>query len=188
MRDLRDHGVQALDVLDVDGGVNVDAVTEQLLDVEVALGMAAAGRIGVGELIDQDDLRVAGDDGVEIHLLERLSPVFEPLAGNDLEILEQGLRLLAPVGFDDANDDVIAVLLSGARLLQHLIGLADAGSGAHEDLEPAGLTLFAPRGLEQGLRRRSLVRVAPLLRHQGSSSLPCKASSPTGPPRDRAPN
>jgi len=30
--------------------------------------------------------------------------------------------------------------------------------------------LFAPRGLEQGLRRRSLVRVAPLIRHQESNS------------------
>src|SRR5262249_5655139 len=61
---------------------------------------------------------------------------------------------------------IVAVLLPGARLLQHLVGLADAGGGADEDLEPAGLTLFAPGGLEQGLRRRSLVRVAPLLRHQ----------------------
>src|SRR5262249_9547600 len=34
----------------------------------------------------------------------------------------------------------------------------------------AGLTLFAPRGLEQGLRRRSLVRVAPLIRHHESNS------------------
>jgi hypothetical protein len=30
--------------------------------------------------------------------------------------------------------------------------------------------LFAPRGLEQGLRRRSLVRVAPLIRHHESNS------------------
>src|SRR5262249_5949448 len=152
MRDLRDHVVEALDVLDVDGGVNVDAVTEQLLDVEVALGMAAAGLIGVGELIDQDDLRAAGDDGVEVQLIERLSRVFKPLAGNDLEILEQGLRLLAPVGFDDADDDIVAVALARARLLQHFIGLADAGRGTDEDLEPAGPTLFAPRGLEYGLQ------------------------------------
>ena len=31
-----------------------------------------------------------------------------------------------------------AVLLAGARLLQHLVGLADAGRGADEDLQPAG--------------------------------------------------
>ena len=72
--DLRDDVVQALDVLDVDGGVDVDAVAEQLLDIEIALGVAAAGRVGVGELVDQHDLRTARDDGVEVHLLERSGP------------------------------------------------------------------------------------------------------------------
>ncbi len=92
MRDLRDHVVEALDVLDVDGGVDVDAAVQQLLDVEVALGVTTAGRVGMGKLVDQRDLRAAGDDGVEVHLLEPLSPVFEPLAGDDLQALEQGLR------------------------------------------------------------------------------------------------
>jgi hypothetical protein len=76
MRDLRDHIVEALDVLDIDRGVDVDAMIEQFLDVEVALGMAAAGCVGVGELVDQRDLRMAGDEGVEVHLLERLASVF----------------------------------------------------------------------------------------------------------------
>jgi hypothetical protein len=157
-------------VLDIDGGVNVDSVSEQFFNVEVALGVAAAGHVGVGELVDQHDLRVATDDGVEIHLLERLSPVFEPPAGNDLEPVEQGLRFLAPVGFDDADDDIVAILLPGARLLQHLVSLADAGRGADEDLESAGSAFFPPGSLEQGLRRGSLVRVAPLIRHQDSIS------------------
>src|SRR5262249_39510927 len=76
----------------------------------------------------------------------------------------------------DADEDIVAVLLPGARLLQHFVGLADAGRGADKDLEPAGLPLFAPRGLEQGLRRRSLVRVAPLIRHQDSRCLLSEAS------------
>src|SRR5215468_6813849 len=183
MRDLRHHIVETLDVLDIDGGVNVDSVSEQLFDVEVALGMAAAGRIGVSELVDQDDLRTPGDDGVEIHLIERLPPVFEPLAGNDLQPFEQGLRLLAPVGFDDADDDIVTVALAGAGLLQHFVGLANAGRGADEDLEPAGFMLFAPRGLEQGLRRRSLVRVAPLIRHHESCSLSLGPSTLSQMPR-----
>jgi hypothetical protein len=52
------------------------------------------------------------------------------------------------MGLDDTDDDVIAILLSGAGLLQHLIGLADAGSSTHEDLEPAGSAFFPPGGLE----------------------------------------
>ena len=62
VRDLGDDVVEALDVLDVDRGVDVDAAVEQLLDVEIALGMAAAGRIGMGELVDQHDLRAPRDD------------------------------------------------------------------------------------------------------------------------------
>ena len=54
-RDLGHDVVQALDVLDVDGGVDVDAVFQQLLDILVALGVAAAGNIGVRQLVDQDE-------------------------------------------------------------------------------------------------------------------------------------
>ena len=111
MRDLRDDVVEALDVLDVDCRVDVDAAAQQLLDVEVALGMTAAGRVGMGELVDQHDLRAAGDDGVEVHLLEPLALVFEPPAGDDLEPFEQRFRLLAAMRLDDADDDVVAVLL-----------------------------------------------------------------------------
>src|SRR5260370_1697545 len=109
---------------------------EEAVGIEVALGMAAAGRIGVSEFVDQDDLRVAGDDGVEIHLIKRLSPVFEPLAGNDLEPFEQALRLLTPVGFDSADDDIVAVPLAGPGLLQHSVLLAHAARGTTQHLHP----------------------------------------------------
>ena len=56
-RDLRDDVVEALDVLDVDRGVDVDAGIQQLLHILVALGVAAARQIGVGELVDQDQAR-----------------------------------------------------------------------------------------------------------------------------------
>ena len=75
--DLRDDVVQALDVLDVERGVDVDAGGQQLLDIEIALGMAAARRVGVGELVDQDELRPAREDGVEVHLLERAALVVD---------------------------------------------------------------------------------------------------------------
>ena len=77
-------------------------------------------------------------------------------------------RLLAAVRLDDADHDIVAVLFPGARLLQHFVGLADARGGADENLEPAGSALFAPGGLEQGFRRGSLVRIAPLIHHQES--------------------
>ena len=80
MGDLRDHVVEALDVLDIDGGIDVDAVRQQLLDVEVALGMAAAGCVGMGKFVDQRDFRVARDQRVEVHLLDGLVVVLDPPA------------------------------------------------------------------------------------------------------------
>ena len=158
MGDLRHHVVEAFDVLDVDRGIDVDAVRQQFLDVEVALGMPAAGCVGVGELIDQRDLRTARDQRVEIHLLENLVLVFEPLARQNFEALQQRFRLRPPVGLDHADHDIGAGLQFGMRALQHLIGLADAGGGADENLEPAGLIVLSPRGFQQRIRRGSFFR------------------------------
>ena len=68
--DLLDHVVERLEVLDVDRGDDVDAGGEQLLDVRPALGVAGAGDVGVGQLVDQRDLGRPGQHGVEVHLLE----------------------------------------------------------------------------------------------------------------------
>ena len=113
-RDLGDDVVEAVDVLDVDGRVDVDAVVQDLLDVEVALGMAAAGSVGVGKLVDQHDLRAAGEDGVEVHLLEALAPVLDLPARDDLEAFEQCLGLLPAMRLDHPGDDIVAVLQPGA--------------------------------------------------------------------------
>ena len=166
MGDLGDHVVEALDVLDVDRGIDVDAVRQQFLDVEIALGMAAAGRVGVGEFVDQRDLRMARDQRVEVHLLEHLVLVVEPLARHDFKPVQQRLGLRPAVGLDHADDDIDAGLQLGMRALQHLIGLADAGGGADEDLQPAGLIVLAPGRLQQRFRRGSLFGIAALICHE----------------------
>ena len=68
--DLGDDVVEAFEMLDVERGVDVDAGVEQLLDIEIALGVAAAGRVGVRQLVDQHELGPAREDCVEVHLLE----------------------------------------------------------------------------------------------------------------------
>ena len=175
MRDLGDHIVETLDVLDVDRTIDVDSVVEQFLNIQIALGMPAARRVGMGELVHKNDLRMPRDDGIEIHLLEPLPLVFNVAAGNDFEPFQQSLGFLAAVGFHDADRHVIAVEFAGARLLQHLVGLAYSGCGPDEYLEPASRALFAPGGFEQGLGGRSLVRVAALIRHQDSLLVGCSA-------------
>ena len=154
--DLGDDVVEALDVLDVDGGVDIDAGGEQLLDVEVALGVAAAGGVGVGKLVDEDEFRAAHKESFEIHLLEHPALVVDLAPRDHLEAAHQRSGLGAAVGFDDADHDIDAVFQFRLRRDQHLVGLADTGSGAEEDLQPAaGL---AQRFLEECIGRGALVR------------------------------
>ena len=54
------------DVLEVDRRQNRDAGLEQLLDVLVALGVAAAGRVVVGEAVDQADARPAREQPPDV--------------------------------------------------------------------------------------------------------------------------
>jgi hypothetical protein len=156
-RDLGDDVVQAFDVLDIDRRVDVNAAVQNLFDVEVALRMTAAGRIGVREFIDKRDLRPARDDRIEVHFLERSSFVIDVAARNDLKAFEQRLGFLPTVGLDDTHDDVITVLLPRPRGLQHRVGLADTGGRTDEDAKPAGAALLAPGSLQQGFRRRPLI-------------------------------
>ena len=156
VRDLRDDVVEAFDVLDIERGIDVDAGAQQLLHIEIALGMAAAGRVGMGQLIDKRDLRLTGEQRVEVHFLKDAAPVFDFPAWKDLQALEEGLRLHAAVGLDNPDDHIDAVLPLGARRLQHLEGFAHPRRRAEEDLEPAASAFLAPSRREQRLRRRSL--------------------------------
>jgi len=94
----------------IDRGIDVDAAGQQFLDVEIALRMAAARCVGVGKFIDQRDLRMARDQRVEIHLLDGLVPVLEPLARENFEALQQRLRLHPAVGLDHPHDNIGAGL------------------------------------------------------------------------------
>ena len=135
--DLRDDIVQAFDVLDVERCIDIDAGGDQLLDVHVALGMAAAWCVGVRQFIDQRELRAAGQQCIEIHFRQRAPTVFDRTARDDLHAVEQRLGFASPVRLDHANDDIDAFLIARAGGGEHLEGLADARRGAEEDLQAA---------------------------------------------------
>ena len=88
------------------------------------------------------------------------------LARHDFEAFEQRLGVAAAVGLDDADDDVVAVFFAGVRLLQHFVGLADAGRGADEDTQLADAPLFAARRFEERFRGGPMFGFAPLIRHR----------------------
>ena len=72
--DLGDDVVQAFDMLDVERRIDVDAARQKLLHIHVAFRMPATGRIGVGQLIDENEAGAAGENGINIHFLEMAAP------------------------------------------------------------------------------------------------------------------
>jgi hypothetical protein len=63
------------------------------------------------------------------------------------------------MGLDHADDDIDAVQLALARLREHLVGLADAGRGAEEDLELAAPS-FLPASSASALRAMGVLKGA----------------------------
>ena len=156
--DPGDHVVEALDVLDVQRREYVDAGGDQLLDIEIALGVAGARGVGVGQLVDQHELRAPLQDRVEIHLGQKVALVLDLLPGNGFEAVEQRLGLAPAVRLDDADHDIDPLAPLGLGRLQHLVRLAHAGSRSEKDLEPAAPLL--PGRRQQRLRRRSSLTLA----------------------------
>ena len=103
------------------------------------------------------------DQGVEVHFLDDLILVDDTLAGDDFEPMQQRFRLCPPMGLDNADDDIDAGFPPSVRALKHLIGFADTGRGADEDLQPPGLAALAPGRLKQGFRQGTLFGITALL-------------------------
>src|SRR5262249_32040429 len=104
--DLGDNVVQALDMLDVKCREDVDAGGNYLLDVEIPLGMPAAGSVGMGEFVDKDELGTALEDRVQIHLGQEMTLVFDLLSRDHFEAFKQRLGLAPAVTLDDTDDNI----------------------------------------------------------------------------------
>jgi hypothetical protein len=153
--ELRHLVVEALEVLDVDGGEDVDARRHDVGDVLVALGVLDPGRIGVRELVDQDQLGRAREDRRQVHLLDRRAAVLDAAAGEHLEPRDQRRGLRPPVRLHEADDDVAAGFRLRLALLQHPVRLADARGHAEEDLVAAALRIGIRHRGDCGPRGRS---------------------------------
>ena len=87
-RDLGDDVVEALQVLDVHCGDHGDARVEKLLDVLPAFGVLTARGVGVGELVDKHDVRVACQHGGHVEFGEAAAAVLDVAGRNDLDAVE----------------------------------------------------------------------------------------------------
>src|SRR6202521_1923479 len=130
-------GRNAFDVLDVECRHHIDFCSQEFLYVLVTLAVLAPGDIRVGQFVDQDHLRAARENGLDVHLFEDRAFVFDFPSRNRFNLCEEFFDAFAPVGFHDTDHDVFATASAAQRLAQHAKGLADTRSVAEEKLENA---------------------------------------------------
>ena len=137
-----DGVVERFQVLDVDRGHHVDAGVEQFQNILVTLAILAAGNIGVGQLVHNDGLRMAGQEGVHVHFFQGDAAVGNLALGHDLQVTYAGRGLLAPVSFHQANHHIHALLiLHPVSIVEHVIGLAHSRRGSDVYAKPGGFLL-----------------------------------------------
>src|SRR5450756_2287035 len=160
--DAADDIVQAFEVLDVERRVNIDAAVEQLLDIVPAFRMARALGVGMSELINQDQCRVALERTVEVELAYLRGAILDDPRWQNFEAFQQRDRFCAAVSFRQADHHIAALDALFARFREHGVGFAHASGSAEEDFEPpaAALRLFP---LDFGKKR---VRIWTLIDHK----------------------
>ncbi|PMQ15627.1 hypothetical protein JaAD80_14745 [Janthinobacterium sp. AD80] len=160
-RDPAHHVVQAFQVLHVDGGQHVDAGGQQFLDILPALRMARAGHVRMGQFIHQYQRRRATQGLVQIELEQRLAPVLDGFQRQHGQAVKQGRRILAPVRFHHAHQQILAIGQQFSGGGQHRIGLADACRSAEINAQPAarGFLFLRLHLRQQGIRVGALAVV-----------------------------
>ncbi len=162
--DLRNHIVEAFDMLDIERGINIDPPCQNFLDILIALGVTAARRIGVGQLIHQNQLRLSFKDRVDVHLIEPMAMIGNFGAVDDFKSIDKRFGFLAPMRLDNADHDINVVSLARAPGHQHFVGFTDAGSCSQKYLQTA--TRFALRLFKQRIGGGSHIAKAKIVRYQ----------------------
>ena len=132
-------------MLNVERGDDVDAGSQQFLDILIPLGVPAAGSVRVRQFVDQSDGRTTGQHGVDVQFLQHDAAIFDATARHLFQIGDQCHGFGAAVRLDDANHRVDVLPLQPMGFLKHLVGLADAGREAEIDFQPAALPLANKR-------------------------------------------
>ena len=148
--DLFRHVAERLEVLDIQGGDDVDARVEQLVDVLPPLAVPAAGHVGVGELVHQRDLGVASEHRVQVHLGEGRAAVAHRAPRHLLQSLGHRRSQPAAVSLKERDNHVRAPRPAPLAFAEHRVGLPDTGRCAeiNAELSPCHIR-HAPRTLSR---------------------------------------
>ncbi len=82
-------------------------------------------------------LRMARQDGVDVHFFEDRAFVFDFLPWNRLNLGEEFFDAFAAVSLHDSDHHILTTASAAERLTQHAKGLADTRGIAKEKLENA---------------------------------------------------
>ncbi len=78
----------------------------------------------------------------QIHFFENYTSIFNLLSGNHFQVANFGFGIGSSIGFDQANDDTVALLAQQVGIFQHLVCLANAWSCTNVDAQPGVLSLL----------------------------------------------
>ena len=158
-------------MLDVHGGEHVDARSQELLDVLIALPMPATGSVRVRELVHKQDLRLALERRIEVELPQGDAAMLDRAAFKLLEPVEQRSGVGTRMGLDIAGNHIEPLLFVSMGVFEHRVGLPDACRVAEEYLEFAAPRLVAALGLFDLAQNR--IGIAPYLKGTVVNHKPC---------------
>ena len=113
--DAADHFGEAFDMLDIERRPHVQPGVEQFLDILPALGVAAFRRIGMGEFVHHDQGGPALQRRVDVEFLQFPPAIVDFFSRQDFLAFQQSGGFRAPVGLDEADDDIEALGLYAPR-------------------------------------------------------------------------
>ncbi len=149
-RDARNIVVQALQMLHVQRGPHVDAGLQQLRHILPTLVVPAPRRIGVRQLIHQQQPGMARQRRIHIELLQHLSPIRDGAARQQRQIGNLPLGPRPPMRLHHPDQHVPPGRPGALGRGQHLPRLAHARGGAQEHLQAT--PVLAGGGGEESVR------------------------------------
>ena len=93
----------------------------------------------MGQLVHERYLGLAGDDRVDVHLVQELTTVFEGSGRHDFQIADRGTGVGPVIGLHPADDHIGAAVSATTPLAEHRIGFTHPGGVAQIDAQPGGL-------------------------------------------------
>lgn len=156
--DPADDIVETFQVLDIEGGPDVDAGAQQFFDILPAFGVTRTGNVAVSQFIHQQHRRTSRQRGIQIELAEGTLAMHHVVARQQFQTGEQFSGFPSAMGFDHARHQVTALGHFALGRGEHGTGFPHPGIGAEIDAQFA-----AQRGLFvllQLLQQRVGIRAA----------------------------